>query len=120
PAGAGGGSFVIGDTNAVIGNQVTFWGSQWDQVNSLSGGTVNASFKGFADSTSTAPPSQNGTWTTDPGNSSKPPAGVPAYMAVIVSSEITKSGSTISGNVLRMVVVKTNAGYDNNPGHAGT
>src|SRR6202040_2593590 len=45
----GGGSFVIGDKNAAIGNSVTFWGAQWAKVNSLSGGPAPASFKGFAE-----------------------------------------------------------------------
>ena len=41
-------------------------------------------------------------------------------MAVIVSSRITKRGSVISGNVLHVVLVRTNAGYGPNPGHPGT
>ena len=41
-------------------------------------------------------------------------------MAVIVSSSITKSGSTISGNTAHMVIVRTNPGYAPNPGHPGT
>jgi hypothetical protein len=41
-------------------------------------------------------------------------------MAVIVSSKIGKSGSQISGNTVAVVIVKTNAGYDADPGHAGT
>jgi len=114
------GSFVIGDLNASVGNTVTFWGAQWAKVNSLSGGSAPRAFKGFADITSTTPPTCGGTWTTDPGNSSGPPATVPSFMAVIVSSSITKSGATISGNVPKMVVVKTDPGYAPSPGHAGT
>jgi hypothetical protein len=41
-------------------------------------------------------------------------------MAVIVASSYAKSGSTISGNTVHIVIVKTNAGYQPNPGHAGT
>jgi hypothetical protein len=41
-------------------------------------------------------------------------------MAVIVSSGVTKVGSTISGDTARVVVVKTDSGYAPNPGHAGT
>ena len=41
-------------------------------------------------------------------------------MGVIVSSSVTKKGSAISGNVRKLVVVKTNPGYGPNPGHAGT
>jgi hypothetical protein len=39
---------------------------------------------------------------------------------VIVSSNIKKSGSTISGNIVEIVIVKTNPGYGPDPGHAGT
>jgi hypothetical protein len=41
-------------------------------------------------------------------------------MGVVVSSAISKSGSTLSGDVPAIVVVKTNAGYAPDPGHAGT
>jgi len=41
-------------------------------------------------------------------------------MAVLVSSSIDKSGSTISGNTVHVVLVRTNPGYQPNPGHAGT
>jgi uncharacterized repeat protein (TIGR01451 family) len=114
-----GGSFVIADLNSAVGTSVTFWGAQWWKLNSLSGGAAPAAFKGFED---TPPAPSCGTnWTTDPGNSTPPPAGpLPAYMAVIVSSLISKSGSTISGNTPHIVIVKTNPGYDANPGHAGT
>ena len=115
-----GGAFVIGDRNSAVGTNVTYWRSQWANLNSLTGGAGPSSFKGFANRSSTTPASVGATWTTDPGNSSDPPASVPAYMAVIVSSSITKSGSRISGNTVRMVIVRTNPGYDANPGHAGT
>jgi hypothetical protein len=113
------GNFVIGDQNAAVGTNVTFWGAQWARQNSLSGGAAPASFKGFEDSPAAVGCGTG--WTTDPGNSTPPPAGpLPAYMAVIVSSSITKSGSTISGNTPHMVVVKTDPGYAPDPGHAGT
>ncbi len=114
-----GGSFVIGDKNAAVGTAVTFWGAQWWKLNSLTGGAAPAAFKGFE--TSASPPACGVNWTTGPGNSPPPPAGpLPAYMAVIVSSSIGKSGATISGNTVKVVIVKTNPGYDANPGHAGT
>ena len=113
----GGGAFVVGDLSAT--GSVTFWGAQWWKVNSLSGGAAPAAFKGFAKNP--AVPSCGTGWSTDPGNSAPPPAGpLPAYMAVIVTSKVTKTGSQISGNTVHIVVVKTNAGYDANPGHAGT
>jgi nitrous oxidase accessory protein NosD len=114
------GSFVIGDRNAAVGSAVTFWGAQWSKSNGLSGGSAPASFKGFADTTAANPPPCGKTWSTRPGNSSNPPASVPKYMAVIVSSSIGQSGSSVSGNTVHVVVVKTNPGYASNPGHAGT
>ena len=115
----GGGAFVIGDNNSAIGMSVTFWGAQWAKINSLSGGSAPSAFKGFAKSPTN--PTCGTTWTTDPGNSAPPPNGpLPAYIVVIVTSSSTKSGSQISGNTVHMVIVKTDPGYDANPGHAGT
>jgi hypothetical protein len=103
------GSFVIGDLEAVIGGRVTFAGSQWDKSNDMSSGSTPSSFKGFADSIDSNPPTVGGTWTSDPGNSSKPPDSVPSYMAVLVSSSVAKSDSTITGNIVSIVIVKTNS-----------
>jgi hypothetical protein len=113
-------TFVIGDLNAVVGNHVTFWGADWARQNSLSGGPAPNSFKGFANSPTPNPPACGGTWTSDPGNSSGPPNAVAPYITVIVSSSITQSGSTISGNIPELVVVKTGPGYAPKPGHPGT
>ena len=111
--------FVIGDGNSANGTDVTFWGAQWWKLNTLSGGTAPSSFKGFARTPST--PSCGTDWTTGPGNSARPPAGpLPSFMGVIVTSSVSKSGSKISGDTVHMVVVKTNPGYKNNPGHPGT
>jgi len=118
-AASGAGGFVIGDLNATVGAEVTFWGAQWSQVNAVSGGAPS-SFKGFANASSSAPAAIGGNWTTDPGNSSQPPNTVASYIAVMVSSTVTKSGSTISGNVVAIAIVRTDAGYAGNPGHAGT
>lgn len=115
----GGGSFVIGDGNSAIGSAIIFWGAQWSKQNSLSGGAAPASFKGFADSPAT--PGCGSNWSAGPGNSTPPPAGpLPAYMAVIVTSSVTKSGPTISGDTVHIVIVQTNPGYAPDPGHAGT
>jgi hypothetical protein len=112
---ASGGSFVVGDRSAT--GAVTFWGAQWAKLNSLSGGSTTDSFKGFAAS----PAACGAAWTAGPGNSGGAPAGpLPAYMAVIVTSKVTKSGSQIGGTVAHVVVVKTNPGYASDPGHAGT
>jgi hypothetical protein len=116
----GSGNFVLGDRSAATGTAVDFWGAQWNKDNSLSGGTPPSQFKGFEDQPGTTPPACGTTWTTDPGNSSAPPAGVPAFMGVIVSSSITANGSTLSGNIPKIVIVQTDPGYASNPGHAGT
>jgi len=114
------GAFVVGDKSAQPGAGVTFWGAKWVSDNKLSGGTAPASFKGFAENVSSEPPACGTSWTSQPGNSSNPPDKVPAYMGVIVSPSVTKSGSTLSGTVAGIVVVKTQSGYAGNPGHAGT
>jgi hypothetical protein len=115
----GGGSFVVGDLSSSIGSAITFWGARWSSLNALSGGRTPPAFKGFVRSPST--PSCGTDWSTGPGASSDPPAGpLPAFMGVIVSSRVSKSGSTIHGNALHIAVVQTNPGYDDNPGHAGT
>jgi hypothetical protein len=99
---------------------VTFWGSQWWKLNSLSGGSAPPSFKGFASDTPNNQPQCGDHWTTEPGNSSAPPATVPRFMEVIASSSITMSGSKISGDTKMVVVVQTNPGYAPDPGHPGT
>jgi hypothetical protein len=114
------GSFVIGDGKAVVGNHVTFWGAQWVEENSLSGGPAPTNFKGFASATSPNPASCGGAWTSNPGNSGGPPNSVPSLIPVIVTSSITKSGSTIAGNISLIAIVLTDPGYDPNSGHAGT
>jgi len=116
------GSFVIGDRNAVVGAKVTFWGSQWWKANTVSNGSAPASFKGFADTVKNSPPACGDTWATSPGNSSAPllPATVPQYMGVIAASYVGNSGSAISGNVVDIVVIKTDPGYAPDPAHPGT
>jgi hypothetical protein len=116
---AKGGNFVIGDKNAAAGTSVTFWGAQWWKLNSLSGGFGPAAFKGFEDSPATT--ACGASWTTDPGNSTPPPAGpLPEYMLVLVSSKIGQARDEISGNTVHEVVVQTNPGYASDPGHPGT
>lgn len=114
------GAFGVGDRSAKVGASVNWWGAQWSKRNSLSDGGAPPAFKGFADQTSGKSPACGGTFTTRPGNSSKPPATVPTEMGVIVPSHVRKSGSAITGDIEHVVVVKTDAGYGPNPGHEGT
>jgi len=115
------GAFVLGDITAATGGTVTWWGAQWARDNQLSGGPAPNAFKGFAETTS-EPPACGAGWTSVPGNSAPPPpaSSIPSFMGVVVSSRITKSGNTISGDGPRIVVVQTDAGYQPNPGHPGT
>jgi len=110
-------AFVIGDQNVALGAHVTFWGAQWWKDNPLSTGLAPASFKGYANNVSGA---CGGTWTTDPGNSSDPPASLSGVQNVIVSDQITKSGPVISGDIKEIVQVAVDPGYAGDPGHPGT
>ncbi len=113
------GLFVIGDRVSLTnGATVYFWGSQWSQNNPMSGGSAPTGFKGFEDGS--AAPACNGSWASGPGNSTSPPATIPQYMAVIVSSAINKNGTVISGDIKKIIVVRTNPGYGPSPGHPGT
>ena len=116
------GSFTVGNLSAA-GPAVTWWSSEWSSLNGLSGGPATSSFKGFINGPSTQPPVCGGTWTTaNGGNSTDPPpaSAIPAYMGVVVTSNVTKSGNTTSGNIVSIIVVQTNGGYAPNPGHPGT
>jgi hypothetical protein len=118
------GAFVLGDltvASAGPSTQLTWWGSQWSALNSLSGGGAPAGFKGFAGQLNpAAPPACSGTWTTGPGNSPPPVETIPSYMGVLVSSSIDPQGKTFSGDTPRIVVVKIDPGYLPTPGHFGT
>jgi hypothetical protein len=112
-----GGMFVIGNGNAAAGSQVTFWGAQWWKDNPVSGGDAPAGFKGYAVDVDLA----DCTFTSVKGNSAPPPDGpLPPVMDVLVTSSVTQSGSKISGTVVGIAHLSTAAGYDSNPGHAGT
>jgi alpha-tubulin suppressor-like RCC1 family protein len=127
------GSFALGDQSATLGASVTWWGAQWSRRNRLSGGPAPDDFKGFAAELSTKVPTCGTNWATEPGDDSGPPKSVPAYMAVIVASQIGEDDERaaraphdgeeeeeVRGNSVEIVVVKTNPGYEPNPGHAGT
>lgn len=131
-------AFVLGDqtvAGAGPSTTLTWFGNSWAQRNSLSGnpsagGSLGfgaaTGFDGFAPTVNalpagTPPASCSGTWTTagigstSLGTSTAPPASVPSYMGVLVSSQITSSGLIYSGDYNRIVVVKTSPGYTGNP-----
>jgi hypothetical protein len=131
------GGFVVGDVSAGAsstarlsgsvsnGANVNFWGSQLWKKNVFTG--VNnspASMKGYIDQAPIAlgvnPATTCGTnWTSDPGNSSNPPASVPNYLVVVVSSKIWQTSSTENGDIKHVAVVKVSPGYGPAPGHDG-
>jgi hypothetical protein len=117
------GSFVLGDLTVAAATStttLTWWSHSWASLNSLSGGAAPNSFKGFAGSPNPATPTCGGTWTSRPGNSSSPVDEVPSFMGVVVSGNVTKSGSTVAGDIVKIVVVTTDPGYGPSPGHPGT
>jgi len=111
------GAFVVSN-QAAAGKSVTFWSSQWAGLNRLGAGSAPTSFKGFAAWPSL--PACGAGWMTRPGNSEAPPAPLPPYMAVIVASNVSKTGSVVSGDTAAIVIVKTDSGYAPDPGHPGT
>ncbi len=119
-----GGNFVLGDSTvaaATPSTVVTFWSAQWSALNALSGGPAPTDFKGFASTFAPAAPTCGGTWSGRSGDSGHPVQGpLPSYLGVAVSSAVSKQGSSLSGDVAHIVVVKTSPGYSSNPGHAGT
>ena len=111
--------FVIGDGAAHgVGSVVNFWGAQWSTSNPVTGAAGNgvSSFKGFA---TKADNFCGGQWTGRPGNSGHPPSQLPDQIAVIVTSMVSKTGPSISGNIKEILMVKRAAGYAANPGHPG-
>jgi hypothetical protein len=112
------GSFVVGNQGALAGASVTFWGAQWATLNPLSSGQGPASFKGFAETTSST--DCGASWSTDTGNSSNAPASLPSFMAVIVAGSVSQSGSVVSGGAPEIVIVQTNPGYAPDPAFPGT
>ncbi len=114
------GMFVVGDTSAKTPGTVLFWGAQWWENNVLSGGIAPASFKGFADSADPATAKCGDTWETRPGDSSFPPLTVSGDVPMIISTQVTKSGPVISGDINEIVLVHVDPGYGPDPGHPGT
>ena len=110
--------FVIWGGNSPgleLGQRVNFWGHSWDRQ--VQGGEygAQADFKGWAGRhtglcqenarVSGAPRLELGCWDSKTGNSF-PPAQLPPYIGVLVSSAIDKSKGVLYGNVAGLAVVK--------------
>jgi hypothetical protein len=122
------GAFALGDLTVAAATPttlVTWWVSTWNRLNSLTGGPAPSAFKGLASAVTTLPTQTpanvcSGTWTSAGGSSDRPPATVPSYMGVIVPTAIKKSGDTINGDYVKIVVVRTNPGYTASASGVGT
>lgn len=115
---AGSTQFVIWGGNAggvQIGQHVQFWGAKWGRQADRNDDELRIpqSFKGYADTVSGT------SWSARPGRG-KPPTAIATYIAVIVTTQITKDDDRISGNVSRRVIVRVDdpAAYRADPGHA--
>jgi hypothetical protein len=111
--------FVIwgGNTDGVqVGRDYTFHGSQWSKQ--VKQGTYGAgsSFKGFATNLNAAATS----WTTTTGSTTGLPAQVGDVISVLVSTSITKSGSNITGNATKQVLLVVDDPSDYRPNGNGT
>lgn len=108
--------FVIwgGNNGGVqVGQRVQFWGAKWGKQVARRDGETPQSFKGYADTVSGT------SWSARPGRG-KPPTTIVTYISVIVTTEITKDGDRISGNVSSRVIIRVDdpASYRADPGHA--
>lgn len=112
-----GGGFVIGDRDCSVGGRAYFWGSQWRDGNHRSRDDNHdiSAFKGYADTIDMS----RKTWTSRPGNSSKPPDTIAEWQTVIVTSSARKSGSTLSGDIVGYAIVHVDTSYWRAPGHIG-
>jgi Arylsulfotransferase (ASST) len=116
---SGTGAFAIGDKSSAKDADVTFWGGKWSKLNSLTGGLAPDSFNGFGQTLTL--PNCGVAWDATTGNGNAPAANaLPTYMGVIVTSSVTQSGSTDSGNAIHIAIVRTKPGYQPDSGHPGT
>lgn len=131
-------SFVVWGGNAGglhLGQDVNFWGSQWE--NQVVSGNFNTkgnglqSFKGFSDpvnqihvceaSAGSGGRLDDSCWSSKGGQTFPPPISVPAFIEVIVSTAINKTGSEIFGNIAAAAVcqVDPTPPYGPDPGKPG-
>jgi len=110
--------FVIWGGNAggvQVGHRYMFWGNDWWKEVTAGDFDANAKFKGYAKEVSDT------MWWGRPGNSGHPPKTVPGYIGVIVTTQVAKQGSEVTGNIAKRVILKVEkpSAYGANPGHPG-
>lgn len=104
------GAFVVGDVGLAIGSTVTYWAKDWSAKNRLSKGVVITGFKGYASAAPTKPVVGRA-WTSTTTASLYPPTALPRYVAVLVASSLRLSGTTVTGNVIRVVLVQRSSTF---------
>jgi hypothetical protein len=112
--------FVVWGGNSpagvVAGGTYRFWGSAWkDQVTAGAYGAGD-SFKGYAEVVA----ADGRSFTARTGSSGSAPASIARYISVLVSTSMTKAGSTISGNVVQRVVLRVDDLSTYKPSAGGT
>jgi hypothetical protein len=109
--------FVIWGGNAggiQVGHPYMFWGSDWWKEVTAGNFAANAKFKGYAEQVTDT------MWWGLPGNSVHPPKTVPSHIGVIVTTQMDKQGSKVTGNIAKRVILRVEdpSAYRPNPGHA--
>ena len=98
-----------------IGDRVNFWGNQWSKQ--VTGGSyaATASFKGWGgvvplmqqcQANATPATLTPDCWQVKPGQSFPPTITLPAFIEVVVSTVINKSGNTVFGNIACGAIVQ--------------
>ena len=100
------GTFVAFKGHATVGKSIVWWSTRWNRSNGLGTRTSLSGFYGFSASVSSYPARVGGRWSGSLYASTRPPRTLPSLMAVVVASSISRSGTTVSGNVYRIVLVK--------------
>ncbi len=93
--------FAVWAPNATPGATVQFYGSDWSkQISDRDARRGFSDFKGYAERVFDA------YWTARTGDAVKPPATIPQYIGVILTTGASKTGDTIRGDVVGVAVVR--------------
>lgn len=105
------GTFVVVNKAARLGATVRYWGASWARDNGLAASPALSVFRGFAASVSRRPAVVGGTWSGSVSASASPPRNLPSLIAVVVANQVRKRGTTVSGNIIRIVLVQRSATF---------
>lgn len=97
-----------------VGARFEFWGNQWWRQVVAGAYTAGSSFKGWAETVGAD------TWVNAPANAApRPPATLPEYVGVLVTTNASLQGSRATGDVAGWVVLRVDSpqDYRPDPGH---